>query len=78
MSERVYILQPIFGEDAEALHAEAVSLIGSTVWLILQKKNVRGGVKMGKIFFLAAAVGIIICSVEWIVMLIKGITGITV
>ncbi len=29
MSERVYILQPIFGEDAEALHAEAVSLIGS-------------------------------------------------
>ncbi len=56
----------------------AVSLIGSTVWLILQKKNVRGGVKMGKIFFLAAAVGIIICSVEWIVMLIKGITGITV
>ena len=29
MSERVYILQPVFGQDAEALHAEAVSLIES-------------------------------------------------
>ena len=51
----------------------AVSLIGSAVWLILQKKNVRGGVKMGKLFFFAAAAGIAICAVEWIVALIRGI-----
>lgn len=51
----------------------AVCLVGSAVWLILQKKNVRGGVKMGKMFFLAAAAGIAICAVEWIAALVRGI-----
>lgn len=73
-----------FGGDLEALPLGAsialyavsgVCLVGSLVFLILEKKNVRGGIAGGKQFFLAASVGILICAVEWIAVLAGGLAG---
>lgn len=52
-----------------------ICLAGSLLFLLLQKKNVRGGVKEGGQFFLAASVGILVCAVEWIVALVGGFLG---
>ncbi len=58
---------------AAALYAvSGACLIGSVLFLVLQRKNARGGVKDGKIFFLAASVGIVLCAIEWIVALAGG------
>lgn len=52
----------------------AVCLVGTLVYLIFfdKKSNRRGGVKHGKEFALAAAVGIAVCAVEWIFILVSG------
>ena len=52
----------------------AICLVGTLVYLIFFDTNnaQRGGVKWGKAFFLAAAVGFIVCGVEWIYALIAG------
>ena len=54
--------------------ASAVCLAAALVYLIVFDKNHRqkGGVKDGRHFFLAAAVGIAVCAVQWLVVLITG------
>lgn len=54
--------------------ASAVCLAAALVYLIVFDKNHRqkGGVKDGRYFFLAAAVGIAVCAVQWLVVLITG------
>ncbi len=51
----------------------AVCLAGAVLFLILfdKKKNVKGGVKEGKKFFAMAAVGIVVCAVEWLALFIE-------
>ena len=57
--------------------SSAVCLAASLVFLLfLDKSNARkGGVRDGKHFFFAAAVGIAVCAVQWIVVLITGFTA---
>ena len=52
----------------------ALCLAAALVYLIVFDKNHRqkGGVKDGRHFFLAAAVGIAVCAVQWLVVLITG------
>lgn len=54
-----------------------VVLAGVLVYLIFFDKNnrQRGGVKGGKLFFLAAAVGLAVCAAQWIEILIRGFLG---
>ncbi len=56
------------------LVTSALCLIGALVFFICFDKNGnrKGGVKDGKKFFLAAAVGLAICAVEWILALVTG------
>ncbi len=51
----------------------AVCLVGATLFLVLfdRKKNVKGGAREGKKFFLMAAVGIGVCAVEWLALFIE-------
>ena len=51
-----------------------VCLVGTLVYLIFFDKNnsQKGGVKAGKVFFVAAAVGIVICAAEWVYALVTG------
>ena len=51
----------------------AVCLVGAVLFLVLfdRKKNVKGGVKEGKKFFLMAALGIAVCAVEWLALFIE-------
>ncbi len=55
----------------------SVCLAGALAWLVFFDRShaQKGGVKGGKKFFLAAAVGIAVCAVQWIVVLISGFTG---
>lgn len=55
----------------------AVCLAGTLVFLIFFDRNngQKGGAKQGKTFFLAAAVGILVCAIEWIYILILGFIG---
>ena len=52
----------------------AVLLVGTLTYLIFfdKKTNRRGGAPRAGVFFLAAAVGILICIVQWVSMLITG------
>lgn len=52
----------------------AICLIGALVFLIGFDKNgnQKGGVKDAKAFFLAAAVGLAVCAVEWIFAFVTG------
>lgn len=52
-------------------------LAGSLAYLIFfdRKTNRKGGVKGGKLFFPAAAVGVTVCAVEWLAVLIEGFIG---
>ena len=52
----------------------ALCFVGTLVYLVIFDKNgnQKGGVKAGKLFFLAAAVGIAVCGAEWIVALVTG------
>ena len=52
----------------------AVFLAGSLVFLIFfdKKTNRKGGAPRAGVFFLAAAVGLIICAVQWASMLLLG------
>ncbi len=43
-----------------------------TLLLLMKERNVKGGVRDGSKFFLAASVGIVICAIEWIAALIQG------
>lgn len=54
-----------------------VCLMGSLVYLLaLDKRNGQGsGVKEGKIFFLASAVGLLLCAFEWGYALLSGFIG---
>lgn len=54
----------------------AVLLVGTLTYLIFfdKKTNRRGGAPRAGVFFLAAAVGILICIVQWVSMLITGFT----
>ena len=56
--------------------ASAVCLAGALAYLVFLDKNNRrkGGIKYGRAFFPAAAVGIAVCAVQWIVVLITGFT----
>lgn len=51
----------------------ALCLAGALVFLVFLDKrgNRKGGVKHGKLFFLAAGVGIAVCAVEWIATLVQ-------
>ena len=52
----------------------AVLLAGSLVFLIFfdKKTNRKGGAPRAGVFFLAAAVGLVICAVQWASMLLLG------
>ncbi len=52
-------------------------LAGTLIYLVFfDRRNAqKGGVKAGKAFFLAAAVGLLVCGVEWIAVLVEGIVG---
>lgn len=51
----------------------ALCLVGAVLFLALFRREKGGkGIKWGKVFFLAAAVGFFICAVEWIVTLVLG------
>ena len=52
----------------------AICLVASLVFLIVFDKrgNQKGEVKHGKLFFLAAGVGIAVCAVEWVASLVQG------
>ena len=52
----------------------AVFLAGSLVFLIFfdKKTNRKGGAPRAGVFFLAAAVGLVICAVQWASMLLLG------
>ena len=54
----------------------AVLLVGTLTYLIFfdKKTNRRGGAPRAGVFFLAAAVGILICIVQWVSMLVTGFT----
>ena len=62
---------PLWG-TAVLYTLSGVCLVGSLAVLFIQKKNVRGGMREGKQFFLAASVGIGICAIEWAAALIGG------
>ena len=66
-----------FGWNVGLCVASAVCLAAALVWLVfLDKKGSRkGGVKNGKTFFFAAATGVAVCAVQWIVVLVTGFTG---
>lgn len=52
----------------------AICFLASLVFLVFfdKKSNQRGGARSGKLFFLAAAVGIIVCAAQWIYIFITG------
>ena len=52
----------------------AVFLAGSLVFLIFfdKKTDRKGGAPRAGVFFLAAAVGLVICAVQWASMLLLG------
>ena len=51
----------------------ALCLVGAVLFLVFYRREKGGkGIKWGKAFFLAAAVGFFICAVEWIVTLVLG------
>ena len=73
-----------FGVDMEAMSLggsiaiyvlSGVCLVGSIMFLLLEKKNVKGKLNGAKMFFLTASVGIAICAIEWAVVLIGGFTA---
>lgn len=53
-----------------------VCLAATLAFLIFFDKNNRrrGGVKCGKKFFLAAGAGLLVCAVQWIAVLVSGLT----
>lgn len=57
--------------------ASGLCLVASLVYLVFFDRSNRrsGGVKEGKSFFLAAAVGLLVCAVEWGAVLIAGFIG---
>ena len=57
--------------------SSAVCLAASLAYLIFfDRSNARkGGVRDGKKFFFAAAVGIAVCAVQWVAVLISGFIG---
>ncbi len=68
-----YAALPLWGYIV-LVSAAGLVLAGSLVYLIfLDKKEGEKpkGVKEGKIFFLAAAVGIALCAVDWIAVLVE-------
>ena len=52
----------------------ALCFVGTLVYLVFFDKNgnQKGGVKAGKLFFLAAAVGISVCAMKWLMALVQG------
>ena len=56
----------------------AVFLAGSLVFLIFfdKKTNRKGGAPRAGVFFLAAAVGLVICAVQWASMLLLGFANV--
>lgn len=54
-----------------------VVLAGVLVFLVFFDKNngAKGGVKNGKFFFLAAAVGLAVCAAQWVEILVAGFLG---
>lgn len=78
----ILILTSLFGADFSPTGNAAVvltvlsalSFAAALVWLLVfdRKKNTKGGVRDGKTFFSAAAVGIIVCLLEWIYVLASG------
>ena len=65
---------PLGGEIALYV-LSGVCLVGSLGLLLFEKRNVRGGVREGKQFFLAASVGMLVCAVEWIGALVGGFSA---
>lgn len=57
--------------------ASAVCLAAALAFLVFfdRKTNQKGGIKDGKVFFLAAAAGIAVCAVQWVVVLVSGFIG---
>lgn len=51
----------------------ALCLFGALAFLVFfdRRGNQKGGVKHGKVFFLAAGAGIAVCGIEWIVTLVQ-------
>ena len=64
-----------FGGYLAICLVSAACLVGVLVFLLFFDKNnaQKGGVKHGKIFFLAAAVGIAVSAVEWIALFVQGL-----
>lgn len=54
-----------------------VCLAGALVFLVFfdRRNGQRGGIKAGRVFFFAAAVGILVCAVEWLAVLLTGFIG---
>ncbi len=84
LNNAVILIMESCGADLNALSlggtvalyvVSGACLVGSGAFLLLQRKNVRGGMREGRQFFLAAAVGIVVCAVEWIVALVGGFLG---
>ena len=60
------------------ISAGAAVLAGTLVYLIFfdKKTNKKGGAPRAGVFFLAAAVGILICAVQWVSMLVTGFVNV--
>ncbi len=70
-----------FGVGTEALSsagkaalciASGACLLGTLLFLCLEKKNVKGKLNGAKMFFLTASVGILVCAIEWIAVFAGG------
>ncbi|HIX09171.1 MAG TPA: CPBP family intramembrane metalloprotease [Firmicutes bacterium] len=66
-----------FGWNVGLIAASAVCLAAVLAFLVFFDKSnqKKGGVKGGKAFFFAAAVGIAVCAVQWIAVLVAGFIG---
>lgn len=65
------------GWNIALLVCSALCLAGTLAYLIFFDKSngQKGGVKDGKHFFFAAAVGIAVCAVQWVAVLVSGFLG---
>ena len=65
------------GWNIALLVCSALCLAGTLAYLIFFDKanGQKGGVKDGKHFFFAAAVGIAVCAVQWVAVLVSGFIG---
>ena len=65
------------GWNIALLVCSALCLAGTLAYLAFFDKSngQKGGVKDGKHFFFAAAVGIAVCAVQWVAVLVSGFLG---